>query len=143
MIAPEQPDPRPSVFALLAALIAEARALFGAELALASAEFRLNTIRLVLALAVILAGGLMLGTGSIALLVALIAALIPVLGPVGAALVTALVAFIAAAALIIAGVRAIRTGQLAPKRAIANLKANANTVLKRQMQEQRDDQPRP
>lgn|GEM_PF-5196451 len=146
MINPEQPNPaesppppRPSVFALVGALFTEAKALFGAELDLASAEIRVNTIRFALALAAIMAGGLMIGTAFIALFAALIAALIPSLGALGAALVTALAALIAAAALIIAGVSTLRRSPIAPQRALANLKSHADTILKKQSQEQRDE----
>ena len=137
MIQPDQPDigdrhsHRPSVFALVRGLFADAQALFGAELTLASAEIRVNAIRLVLALAAILAGGLLVGTAFIALLAALIAVLIPSLGVVGAALITALGALIAAAVLIAAGVRAVRLAPLAPRRAIANLKSNKDIVSKK------------
>jgi len=127
---PQVPDPppRPSLIALASGLLADAKALFGAELDLASAELRYNTGRLVLALAIVLAGGILLGGAGLALLAALIAALVPSLGPVGAALVTALTALVAGAALVIAGLSTLRRAPLAPRRAIANLTSYAESI---------------
>ena len=125
--APLNSQARPSLPALFAALFHEARTLFGAEIALASAELRLNAIRLAIALALMLAGGLMLGTAGVALLGALIAALAPHIGPVGAALVTALAALVAGGILVAAGAARLRNAPLAPRRAIANLKKTTDS----------------
>ncbi len=124
------PEPKPGLFSLLDSLISDSQNLVSTEFNLAAAEIRGNIRKLLVSMAIILAGGIICGIAGIALLGAVIAALAPALGPVWASLVTALVAIVSGGGLIVAGARRLNNATLAPERAIANLKAHAR-VLKR------------
>jgi hypothetical protein len=133
------PPARPSLLALLLGIFADIRTLFSTEIQLATAEVRFNFGRLALAFAFILAGGIIFGVAGIALLGALIAWLTPSFGPVVSSLLTALAAFVAGGVLMAAGISKMRSGALAPRRALANLKAYAASVSFGAKQENSDE----
>ncbi|WP_439532707.1 phage holin family protein [Polymorphobacter sp.] len=129
----------PSLVGLILGVITDIRTLFSTEIQLATAEVRFNIGRLAVAFAIILAGGIIFGVAGIALLGALVAALSPSFGPVIGSLITAAVAAITGGGLLAIGITKMRTGPLAPRRALANLRTYADSVGKKQ--ELRDDHP--
>jgi hypothetical protein len=135
------PPENPGLLALLLGTIADIRTLFSTEIQLATAEVRYNVGRLALAFAIILAGGIIMGVAGIALLGALVAALSPSFGPVISSLITAAVAVITGGGLMFAGIMKMRTGPIAPQRAIANLKSYANS-LSPALKQENPDEPR-
>jgi hypothetical protein len=140
MTEPTPPPPEdPGLLALLLGTVADIRTLFSTEIQLATAEVRYNVGRLALAFAIILAGGIIMGVAGIALLGALVAALSPSFGPVISSLITAAVAVITGGGLMVAGITKMRTGPLAPKRAIANLTSYANSLSPARKQENADE----
>ncbi len=107
---------------------AEVQALISAEVQLATAEIRSNAGKLVLAIAIIIAGGIIVGVAGIAVLGAIVAALAPLVGPVWSSLITAAAALLIGGALMMIGLKRIRSAPLAPHRAIANLKNHADSI---------------
>jgi hypothetical protein len=124
----QQQDTSDPLLALVRRVPAEVQALLSAEVQLATAEVRQNVGRLGLAFAIILAGGIIAGVAGIALLGALIAALAPYVGPVWSSLITAAVALVAGGGLVAAGISRLRSGPLAPRQAIANLRNHAESI---------------
>ncbi|GGI88542.1 hypothetical protein GCM10007973_26120 [Polymorphobacter multimanifer] len=125
---PQRPDTTDPLLALVRRVPAEVQALLAAEVQLATAELRQNVGKLVLAVAIILAGGIMAGVAGIAVLGAIVAALAPLVGPVWSSLITAAAALLIGGALIMLGLSRIRSAPLAPHRAIANLKQHADSI---------------
>lgn len=120
--AAEKPQAEPLLH-LITRVPSEVQALIHAEVSLASAEIRQNLIRLALAFALMLAGGVIFGIAGVLSLGALVLALAPFVGPVWSSVITAVVALVAGGVLMVAGIAKMKRGPLAPRQSINNLQS--------------------
>lgn len=117
-----------SIGDLLRRLVDDLLNLVRSELRLASGEVRANVVGALGGLAVVAAGAMLVSVAMLCLLGAGVAFLAQSVGIVDAALIVAGTAILLGAALIYVGVGKLRTTQLAPRRSVANLRRDVDTL---------------
>lgn len=119
---------RASVGDLLRSLIDDIVVLIRAEIGVAGGEIRDNLADAVGSLAAVAVGMMFLSVATLCLLGAGVAALAQYTGLVAAALIVAAFASVVAGALIFIGIGRLKKLDLAPRRAVANLKRDMETL---------------
>lgn len=119
---------RASIGDLLRSLIDDIVVLIRAEMGVAGGEIRDNLADAVGSLAAVAVGMMFLSVATLCLLGAGVAALAQYTGLVAAALIVAAFASVVAGALILIGIGRLKKVDLAPRRAVANLKRDMETL---------------
>ena len=117
-----------SIGELLRRLVDDLLNLVRSELRLAGGEVRANLAGALGSLGAIVVGGLLISVAMLCLLGAGVAFLAQSVGIVAAALIVAGGATLLGAILIIAGIAKLKATELVPRRAVANLRRDAETL---------------